>query len=221
MELIVTDVTEMAGDVFCVAGWDSKQHRMVRPLPGGHHWQRELVAQLGIAPGQSIGCELSRTPPTGTFPHRSEDTSVDTGSIRNLSMPAISWFGDGAPPTVDTLQTAFEGHIQHTRIWNGARKGVFVTEGTITPSLNAVRVPSSQFSFTVDGKLRAVLQDGDARYDLPVVSHLLLEKYRKGGLEILNGMLSGVGDLHVRVGLARSWEGRPGHCYAMINGVFW
>jgi len=73
----------------------------------------------------------------------------------------------------------------------------------------------------VDGKLRAVLQDSDARYDLPEVSHLLLEKYRNGGLENLNKMLADVGDLHVRVGLARSWEERPGYCYAMINGVFW
>jgi len=221
MELIVTDVTEMSADTLCLAGWDSKQRRMVRPLPGGHHWPRTLVAQLGIAPGQSIDCELLGTRTTGTYPHRSEDTPVDTGSIRNLSKSEISWFGDDAPPTVDTLQAAFEGHVQHTRIWNGARKGVFVTEGTITPSLNAVRVPSRQFSFTVDGKLRAVLQDGDARYDLPVVSHLLLEKYRERGLGILNGMLSGVGDLHVRVGLARPWEEQPSHCYAMINGVFW
>jgi hypothetical protein len=29
------------------------------------------------------------------------------------------------------------------------------------------------------------------------------------------------GELHVRVGLARAWEDRPGRCYLMINGVFW
>ena len=30
-----------------------------------------------------------------------------------------------------------------------------------------------------------------------------------------------LGDLHVRVGLARAWDKQPGKCAVMINGVYW
>ena len=33
MEILITDVTEMSGNNYCVAGWDAANKRMVRPLP--------------------------------------------------------------------------------------------------------------------------------------------------------------------------------------------
>jgi hypothetical protein len=35
MELLITDVTEMGGGNYCVAGWDIVANRMVRPLDDG------------------------------------------------------------------------------------------------------------------------------------------------------------------------------------------
>ncbi len=52
MEILVTDVTEMSGTNYCVAGWDATNKRMVRPLPGGGHWPQALIAKHGIQPGR-------------------------------------------------------------------------------------------------------------------------------------------------------------------------
>jgi hypothetical protein len=38
MKLLITEVTEMHGDHFCVAGWRADIGEMVRPLPNGGNW---------------------------------------------------------------------------------------------------------------------------------------------------------------------------------------
>jgi hypothetical protein len=50
MEILITDVTEMSGTNYCVAGWDATNKCMVRPLPGGTHWPQTLIAKHEIKP---------------------------------------------------------------------------------------------------------------------------------------------------------------------------
>ena len=221
MELLITDLTEMGPDTFCVAGWDLNEKKMVRPLRGGHHWPTATIEKKGIKPGRAISCDIAKAQVAGSYPHQTEDTSVDEESIKIVDPPALEWLGPEAPGAATTLQAAFEGHVQHNRIWQGARKGVYVPDGTRTRSLYGLKIPRTALSFTVDGKLRAILQDEDGRYDLPVVSHTLLEQYRSKRIEEMNAMLPPAGDVHVRVGLARAWEERPGECFVMVNGIFW
>jgi hypothetical protein len=51
MDILITDVTEMSGTTYCVAGWDAAEKRMVRPLPDGGHWPEALIKKYNIQPG--------------------------------------------------------------------------------------------------------------------------------------------------------------------------
>src|SRR5882757_11423256 len=76
MEILVTDVTEMSGSNYCVAGWDATNKRMVRPLPGGGHWPQALIAKHRIQPGTVLKA-IAMGAATGAFPHLTEDTPID------------------------------------------------------------------------------------------------------------------------------------------------
>ncbi len=50
--IIVTDVTEMQGGMFCVAGWDGGAGRMVRPLrQDGRNWPEAEIGPARFWPG--------------------------------------------------------------------------------------------------------------------------------------------------------------------------
>jgi hypothetical protein len=54
MDLLITDVTEMGGGTYCVAGWDVSEKRMARPLPNGSNWSLALLEQHGVVAGKLI-----------------------------------------------------------------------------------------------------------------------------------------------------------------------
>jgi hypothetical protein len=81
MDLLITDVTEMGGGIYCVAGWDIAARRMVRPLPAGSNWPAALLGQHGIVAGRMIRAE-PRCKSNGIFPHLTEDTPIDAASIK-------------------------------------------------------------------------------------------------------------------------------------------
>jgi hypothetical protein len=125
-----------------------------------------------------------------------------------------------------TLAAAFQNSVQTTGLWNGARKGAYVEEGTQISSLAAVRIARVNLEFFEndykgDKSLRAYMTDNDAKYSLPAVAKNLRELYRSTGVTAVNRLLPHSGNLHVRVGVARAWAGQPGKCTIMINGVYW
>lgn len=186
MRLVITDVTEMHGGNYCVAGWNAQTDRMVRPLPNGANW---------------------------------------TASIRLVHAGSIAWLAAGSPPTYAAVNQAFGGHLVHSSVWNGAQQGVHVPENTRVGSLSAVRltiVSLTLFENDYQGKrsLRAYLDDGYARYNLPVVAKSLREAYRLNGVQAARGLLPAHCNVHVRLGLARAWSGQPGKCSLMINGIY-
>ncbi|RWP48987.1 hypothetical protein [Mesorhizobium sp.] len=225
MRLIITDLTEMHGGNYCVAGWDAQAQIMVRPLPNGSNWTAGLLQQHGINPGATVDVNPTGQQHPSVFPHRTEDTVINSAGIQTVNVGPINWFAAGAPPTHATVGNAFEGHLEHTRIWNGARQGVHLQETTQIGSLKAVRVAVDQIDLFEDeyqGKrsLRAYISDGDACYNLPVVAKSIREAYRVNGIAGAQQSLPTQGSAHVRLGLARAWAGQPGKCSLMINGIY-
>jgi hypothetical protein len=218
MELLITDVTEMGGENYCVAGWDVTANRMVRPLPNGSNWSTTLLREHGILAGRRIRAE-PKGASNGIFPHRTEDTAIDPGSIEALEGVFSDWLGDSAPHVAADLETGFASHLKWNKVWNGVRQGVHTLPRAQCGSLVAVRIPKANLSFSeVFGKLKATVNDGSAHYQLTVSSKVLKEAWRTGGLDTVSNVLPTRAELHVRVGLARPFD-EPPKCYAMLNGV--
>lgn len=218
MDLIITDVTEMGGGNFCVAGWDMAKRLMVRPLPGGSNWQAALIGQHGIAAGRLIRVDPRGTS-NGIFPHRTEDTPIDPASIEALNGVFSDWFGTSAPRVAPDLSTGFGGHLQWNRLWGGIRQGVHTLPGVQCSSLVGIRVMRANLSFAeAFNKLKATFDDGSGTYQFTVSSKALKEAWRSGGLTAVSNALPARDEFHVRVGLARPFDDPP-KCYAMLNGV--
>lgn len=109
MDILLTDVTVMKNDMFCVAGWEPAEERMVRPLPGGHQWSTALIAHFVIIPGVTVRVWPVGSP-TGHYPHLTEDTPVDPGAITVQSRGFAAWTEKGAPATATSISSAFNGN---------------------------------------------------------------------------------------------------------------
>jgi hypothetical protein len=217
MELLITDVTEMGGDTYCVAGWNITGNRMVRPLPNGSNWSAALLRQHGIVAGSKI--VVPKGASNGIFPHRTEDTPINPASIQTFNGVFSDWLGGSAPQVAPDLETGFAKLLKWNKVWNGVRQGVHTLPRAQCNSLISVRTPKAKLSFSeVFGKLKATIDDGSASYQLTVSSKVLKEAWRAGGLAAVNSALPQRAELHVRVGLARPFD-RPSKCYAMLNGA--
>lgn len=219
IELLITDVTEMHGGNYCVAGWYSHAQRMVRPLPGGANWTAGLLALHGVSPGVRI-----RVEPTGAahseYPHLTEDTFINPDNTQSLPGAFPDWLGPAAPMLSPSLENAFQFKLSQNGVWQGYKYGVHVICGTQCRSLVAIRVARQHVTFEVDdrGKLRVRIFDGFSGYQLAVSSHSLKNAWRVGGLPGVDGALPNRATLHARIGLARAFGNSP-KCYAMLNGV--
>ncbi len=111
MRLVITDLTEMQGGNFCVAGWDAADGRMVRPLPDGRNWTAGLLARHAILPGAAVEVHPFGRPEKSRYPHRSEDTLVDRDRICRLAVAPIDWLGEDAPPAGMTADAPGWGKI--------------------------------------------------------------------------------------------------------------
>jgi len=218
MDVLITDVTEMGGGNYCVAGWDIDAKRMIRPLPGGSNWPAALLSRYGIAPGTVIRVNPHGTS-NGAFPHRTEDMPINVNSIAVLDRSFSEWIGPAAPAFSADMASGFSGNLQWKSVWEGIRQSVYVLPGTQSNSLIAIRVPRSSLTFSeAFEKLKATLNDGSAKYQLTVSSKALKEAWRHGGLQGVGNALPARGVFHIRVGLARAFQNPP-KCFAMLNGV--
>lgn len=223
MDILITDVTEMGANVYCVAGWCEAAGRMIRPLPNGTNWGGGLLNNRGVAPGVMLRATPLNVAHHGAYPHTTEDTVIEAGTAHVINHGPPDWFGPGTPPVAATVQEAFEGNVQHTSVWDGRFQGVYVQQGTQTRSLWGLGIDRNQLRFIEDfGKLKAHLDDGQAAYKVSVSARPFKEAFRNGGVAAANALLPAQGNLHVRIGLARAWPpNHPTQCYTMINGVHW
>lgn len=218
MDVLITDVTEMGGGNYCVAGWNADLKQMVRPLPDGGNWPAALLSKHGIVPGVTISV-TKKGAATGIFPHRTEDTPIDSATINVRTGLFTDWLGLCAPRISVTLDDGFGGNLAWNGTWNGVRQGVHTTPKTLCGSLVAISVPIGNLSFCEPfNALKAIVSDGVATYQLTVSNRVLKEAWREGGLPAVTAALPNRDRFHVRVGLARPF-GDPLKCYAMLNGV--
>jgi hypothetical protein len=188
------------------------------------NWTSFRLATFKISPGSLIDFQPTGARATGLYPHRTEDTSIDAGSIRYFGAATVGWYN--TLPVAATLNAAFAGRVRTTGEWNQARKGAYVPEGTQIASLSAMRLPFDHLEFYEDDyrgnkSLRAYLEDAEERYSLPVVARTQREAYRAHRARGINQTLPVRGFVHIRIGLARAWSGQPGRCTVMINGIYW
>lgn len=221
MQILITDVTEMGGGNYCVAGWDGQAQRMVRPLPSGGNWPTALIALHNIRPGITISAAAAGNA-NGAFPHRTEDTPINSDTIQLVNSGPPNWLGAGSPHRTMTVDAAFGGNVVANSVWNGRIQGAHVPVGTQGRSLWGLEIDSNAITFIEDfNKLKAVVNDGHNAYVLSVSARTLKEQYRNGGADAANALLPNGARLHVRLGLARAWSSHPDKCYVMVNGVYW
>lgn len=224
MQLVITDVTEMSAGNYCVAGWDVDEHRMVRPLPGGHNWTAAQLAQHGIDPGALLDFTPTGHPHNGAYPHRTEDTQVHPNHIVQVNAGPYNWFGPNGPASQPTVAAAFPT-MTPSSVWNNVRKSPYVAIGTQGISLAAIVRPRNALQFVENQfgddppKLRVILNDGAACYNLAVSSRAIKSAWRQHGLQGIHNALPASPNVHVRLGLARAFGNPADRCYMMLNGV--
>src|SRR4051812_33944553 len=96
MDLLITEVTEMGGGNYCVAGWDITAKRMIRPLPSGSNWPAALLGGHGIVAGTLVRIEPQGAS-NGAYPHRTEDTAINPAAIATSNGIFSDWLGASAP----------------------------------------------------------------------------------------------------------------------------
>ena len=212
--VIISDVTYMKDEKYCVAGWEPTARKMRRLMPEGHHWHGDNLNKIKQ---YSYITVKGWFPANGRdYPHKSEDMAIDLDTLKILS-------------TYDTskkLANDLEGSIHRNvkSIFRGnLKENTYVPAKSKCPSLGAVVIPSFNLEFFRDnGKLRVSFKDNDDdQYDLRVTCKYLRDVLDKEkSLKGLNLAIKDYGRAHIRVGLAKPFAQQDNNCFLMCNGVF-
>ena len=218
--VVITEVTDFGASLHCVAGWDLDAGRMVRPEPGpAAFWQKAYVGPGSVFwPSHEVSFEADRPNPPTEFPHLTEDLVVRLNTLNRVRvMPAAEFSQLALQISAPSVGAAYGGALQV-----GAKP--YVVPGTQCPSLGGVTLPIQSVNFYTDQyrdkppKLRAMVVDGLATYDLSITSSELRALHRAGGLAAVRAQFANATRIHLRVGLAREFP--QGRCHAQINGAF-
>ncbi|WP_434848047.1 dual OB domain-containing protein [Bradyrhizobium oligotrophicum] len=229
--LIITDVTRY-GNLFCVAGWDLQNGRMIRPEPPAMDPASEPTRFWGngdAGPGRFfdvgnvVRFQAKPAPAGSAFPHATEDVIfVKDGEatvVRKMTLAEIA--NSVASGVAASIDGAFGGTLQRA-----ASGKAYVPAGAQTVSLDALEIEPASISFYEDinsagkRKLRAqIIQDG-IDYDLSIPADSVLAQFSAGGLAALNASAQGSERIHVRLGLSRPFREMPNSCYAQVNGLY-
>jgi hypothetical protein len=224
---VVTEVTRMSRGLYCVAGMNLHDRKMMRPLMAdGSNWHLGSKRDV-FHPGHVIRCV-----PTGVraavMPHATEDTRLSRLPEFLLELSESELYALLLPTAKDSIALAIGAQPIDNK---------YVEEGTKCRSLGGVSVVRDQIRFSFDwGKLRLALTDSDgADYDLKVTSDWLQHVFSPSdeeaephfGVDEANEWLdvnTETDKIILRVGLARPWDGRennwsPLRCYLQLNGI--
>jgi hypothetical protein len=230
-EIIVTDVT-CYGNLYCVAGWDVEQARMIRPEPAtanvnaeaSRFWSGQSAgAGTFFAVGNRVRFDASPPPQNFPFPHATEDriyvhgpASVVVGQL-NLGQVA-DLVADGVS---DDITEAFGGQL--IRAHSGK---AYVAAGTVSNSLDAIEILPGGLAFYEDNpspgkrRLRALIDQSGVEYDLSVPADAARARFLAGGVAALEAGAAASSRIHVRLGLCRPFAAMPHACYAQVNGLY-
>lgn len=225
--ILITEVTKMYGNHYCVAAWDLYKAEIVRPLlPGGEYWQAN-TAQPRWHPGLLLNVVTTNVA-FGLHPHRRENLILHERPVILESWQEPELYQSLFGTTHSSVVEAFGQPLLENK---------YVPEGTQCPSLGSIRIKRKNVKFMEDGfgrlRLRFRFSDNNADlYVLPVTSDFLLEMFspKEGmfGVAEANEWLE-VNELTqeiiLRLGFARGWEGKdtepynPKRCYLQLNGI--
>ncbi len=236
-EVVITDVTRMAEQRICVAGYvlDSESPpRCVRPLFRFRPMLESWLVRKGLAvvrPFHRVELDLLQPLP---HPPHIEDWIVDD----RHRLPRGGLSTDGRRTLLRTLDDGavdcvFGAPVQVL----SDRGGAFVAGGSGMRSLGTIRVAEVRtvtYSFRPRfGKWNhrlTFVDDDDQTYNLPVTDlayRYFLDLLRDGEdlspgqvARHLHQVLGEAEDLYLRIGLARGWGDHPDRCHLQINGVY-
>lgn len=201
---------------------------MVRPEPPNAVAANDVTRFWGLnwvgagkvfAVGNIVRVTANAPPANFLHPHAYEDRVVVGGStlqvIGNLNTEALVEAVKGG--TSSTVREAYEDNL--IRNQNGKSH---IDPETQCPSLGAVNrkprhIELFQHTYNNKTKLRARLSSGGVQYDLPITATKAQSYVRRNGLASLQELMNEHEDVHVRLGLARPFQGNP--CWAQINGL--
>jgi len=221
MKILVTEITIMSNDLLCVAGWDAKARKMVRPLPNRRHWDAIAVDKLGILTGDVISIVPNGAARRG-FPHKTEDMPIDPFRLEIVSSGFTNWMGTSAPPVSESFSVAFGDQSVWKAPFNGAQKG-YVPPGSRCASLIGIAVSRDaicleEFSYNGRTQLVSIIHTPQVRARLPVTARNLRDAWNAGGVNAAHRALPDKDRFHLRIGLANPF-GEPETCAMMLNGV--
>jgi len=222
--LLITEVTRMQHDHFCIAAYDIHDRRMARPLrPKGDNWIFDEF-QPPFRPGHLVKATPTGVP-HGQMPHRTEDMLLKSTMTVLETWTAAEVFSGLLATTCETVAGAFGQPPLEDR---------YFIEGTQCPSLGGVRIERRRIAFRIDagGRLRLHVEDTDGTvYSFAVtcdrLRYLFDRETGKYGIAVANRWLEETpptDPIILRVGLARGYAGASGEfipkrCYLQINGV--
>ncbi len=218
-QILITEVTRMTGDKVCVAGLDVATGKMVRPLkPDGSNWEEaEWVQTDYLRVGNIVGLTPASPSASSHFPHATEDFRCSHVTGLAVATPTQLYHAcvESADPDIDTLFA------------NQVVGGKYVVDGTRCRSLGCVMVDAASLRLEVPfDKVQVSWQDAaGAWHNLSVTELPIRSPDADVGLRLLRARLLHVtGDVALRIGLARGWNGgaanhNPLRCYLQLNGL--
>jgi len=225
-KLVITDLTRMQGGRVCIAGYDTEDHRCIRPtLPPPGIPENILYKSNKVVVHPFAEIELELLKPDSQPPH-TEDYRFNPYSIHYLNtirdrQAVLEW------SLFDSVTSLFEQPI-YTDV------GYSVMDcqgprslGTIRPQtiISVIYEPSYEGAW--DYRLHFVDESGEA-YRLKITD--LTWQYYCQSLrgptaepkiiadELTNRLRNS--KVYLRIGLARGWKKFPDRCFLQITGVY-
>jgi|GEM_PF-2048357 len=223
--LLLTEITQMHNDHFCLAGFDIHTGKMVRPLlPNIAHWTFGTTPKPFL-PGQLVNAVPIAAPhKPSIYPHRNEDRILrDTLIVLETWTPAELYAA-----LCDTAKNSIlQIFVQRPR------ENRYYIEGTQCPSLGCLKIARRRVLFQHrNNRLRLNFEDNDGTaYSLPVTCNQLRSLYDHEhipeGIQKANARLQSVPrdeDILIRIGLTRGYAGAngefdPRRCFIQVNGI--
>ncbi len=216
-EIVVTEVT-LYGKLRCVAGFDRRIGRMVRPEPvAGGFWPAIVCGpNTTFHPGHVVRFR-GETPDTA-MPHRSEDVVVAGDPYRSGVLSEVEFKTVLARAADISAEVAFGPHL----VFDGTK--AYVPAGSPCGSLAcetvlAERLGLSELVFGDEHRLKLGIELRGHKLLLPVGAKDLKQAFQKEGLADAKALLPERGLCQVRLGLARPFDAAPDRCYLQVNGI--
>jgi hypothetical protein len=146
-KVVITEVTNYGATLYCVAGWDLDQERMIRPEPetanandeSSRFWGSDNAgAGQSLALGNVVTFKGDDPPKSFAYPHATEDRIVSSAFEVVGYMPPQKMANALSHALSKSVASAFQGLVHQQ---NGK---LYVVGGTQGPSLSAVQLNSSQ-----------------------------------------------------------------------------